>query len=270
MNDFITQKFDAEKQKNFSWKWTVNFLLIVCVYIVASCGAEEKKSNLSIACAANMQYAMDSIVSLFEAEEGIHCEITAGSSGMLATQIENGAPYDIFVSADLSYPQTIFDNGNGDAPFIYAKGRLVLVVSKNSNYNSIEQALTDLNISRIGIADIRLAPYGKAADEFLVKIGLKDSIASRIVIGESIGQINQYITTGAVDAAFTSYSFRVENEDQFKYFEVDQSTFAPIEQGAMILDYGKENNPDEVEKFRKFFESEKCKAVLNYFGYLVD
>lgn len=248
-----------------------NLGFILAVFLL-SCGSNQdsERDRLTVACAANMQYAMDSIALLFEKEKGIKCEITSGSSGMLAAQIENGAPYDLFISADLTYPQGIFEKGNGEKPFIYAKGRLVLVVGKNTNYQTIEEALLDSTIRRIGIADTRLAPYGMAADQYLTKIGLNDRIASRLVVGENIGQINQYLTTGSVDAAFTSYSFRIENEENFKFFEVDPANFQPIEQGAMILEHGLKENADLSAELRDFLTSEKCKAVLNYFGYLTN
>ncbi len=225
---------------------------------------------VTVACAANMQYAMDSIAVVFELDEGIQCNITAGSSGMLAAQIENGAPYDLFISADLAYPQAIFEKGNGEQPFTYAKGRLVFAYDKEAGYTSIEDALRDLSLSRIGMADTRLAPYGMAADQFILQTGLKDSLEERLIIGESIGQINQYLTTGSVDAAFTSYSFRIENEDLFGFFEVDPTLFDPIEQGAMVLNRGKNENAGPTEKLKLFLSSAKCKAILVYFGYLVD
>lgn len=252
-----------------------NWILVSGVFLLG-CGSntdtESAPQNelVTVACAANMQYAMDSIAVLFEQEEGVKCEITAGSSGMLAAQIENEAPYDFFISADLNYPQTIFDGGNGEQPFTYAKGRLVFVYSKDATYASIEEALGDQELMRIGLADTRLAPYGMAADQFLVKIGMKDSLEERLIIGESIGQINQYLTTGSVDAAFTSYSFRIENEEAFNFFEVDPAMFSPIEQGAMVLNHGKNENPAAAEKLKIFLTSAKCKAVLSYFGYLVN
>lgn len=240
--------------------------------ILFSCGSNQDKEggSVTVACAANMQYAMDSIALLFEKEKGIKCDITAGSSGMLAAQIESGAPYDLFISADLTYPQGIFEKGNGEKPFIYAKGRLVLVVGKNTNYQTIEEALSDSTMRRVGISDKRLAPYGMAADQYLKKVGLYDKIASRLVVGENIGQINQYLTTGSVDAAFTSYSFRIENEENFKFFEVDPVNFEPIEQGAMILEHGLKENAERSAELRDFLKSVKCKAVLNYFGYHTD
>ena len=252
-----------------------NWILLSGLFLLG-CGPSTHSESTSlneqvtVACAANMQYAMDSIAVLFEQEEGVKCEITAGSSGMLAAQIENGAPYDFFISADLAYPQAIFEKGEGEEPFTYAKCRLVFAYDKAAGYTSIEEALRDLSLSRIGIADTRLAPYGMAADQFILRTGLKESIEERLIIGESIGQINQYLTTGSVDAAFTSYSFRIENENSFGFFEVDPALFYPIEQGAMVLNHGKNENAGPTEKLKLFISSAKCKAILVYFGYLVD
>jgi molybdate transport system substrate-binding protein len=244
------------------------FLLSMFLFFLASCNAKHEK--LKIACAANMQYALDSLVMLFEEQENVTCQITAGSSGMLATQILNGAPYDFFVSADLEYPTAIFESGKGEAPFTYGKGRLILVLTKDASYETLEDALTDVDLKRIGIADPRLAPYGKAASEYLASTELTQLVENRLITGESIGQINQYITTGAVDAAFTSYSFMVENEGRFKFFEVDAQTFTPIEQGALVLNYSGEKKSKAADKFKDFITSEKGKSVLSFFGYLVD
>lgn len=251
-------------------------LIFVSGLFLLGCGSNTDTESaplnelVTVACAANMQYAMDSIAVLFEEEEGVKCEITAGSSGMLAAQIENGAPYDMFISADVSYPQAIFDKGKGEKPFIYAKGRVVFVYPKDTTYHTIEQALADPRLKRIGIPESRLAPYGMAAEQFLNHLGLFEQLKEELVKGESVGQINQYLTTGSIDAAFTSYSFRIENEDAFHFLEVDPATFQPIEQAAMILDHGRRTNADAVDKLKTFLKSDACKAVLIYFGYLVD
>lgn len=252
------------------------FTAFTFLLIFAACGSSgtdgstNNDKSLNVACAANMQFAMDSIAVLFEAEHGIKCEITSGSSGMLTSQIENGAPYDVFVSANMNYPETIYSNGHGEKPIIYATGRLIFVTAKDKSYQSLEEALEDEKLERIGIADHQIAPYGMAANQFLNESGRQESMQGRLVIGESIGQINSYITTGAVDGAFTSYSFKVKNEENYTYFEVDPALFDPINQGAMVLNHGLENSPEESELLVNFFSTDKCKDVLKYFGYLAN
>lgn len=252
------------------------FAAFAFLLIFVACGSSDidgltnDEKSLNIACAANMQFAMDSIAVLFESEYGIKCEITSGSSGMLTSQIENGAPYDIFVSANMNYPETIYSNGHGEKPIVYATGRLIFVTTKDKPYQSLEEALEDENLERIGIADYQVAPYGMAANQFLNESGNQKNMQGRLVIGESIGQINSYMTTGAIDGAFTSYSFKVKNKENYTYFEVDPAFFDPINQGAMVLNHGLENNLEESELLVNFFSTEKCKDVLKYFGYLAD
>lgn len=250
----------------------MNRLILVGGLFFLSCVTEPSANNQSVAvaCAANMQEAMDSIAINFENKTGIHCEITAGSSGMLAAQIENGAPYDLFISADMAYPQALYENGQGDKPFNFARGRLVFLVKKEALYKGIEEALRSTNLVRIGMADSRFAPYGLAAEQYLKKIGLKDSLQERLIIGESVGQINHYLATGTVDAAFTSYSFRIGQEEKFTFFEVDSTFFDAINQGALVLNHGKNQNLTATDTLKNYLGSEECKAVLLYFGYLVD
>ncbi len=250
-------------------------IALILVLVLAACGGSSEGAKtaqpLKIACAANMQYAMDSIAVIFTQKYGIQCDITSGSSGMLTAQIDNKAPYDIFVSANMDYPQAIYEKQNGDAPQVYAKGRLVLVVNKTKAFGSINEVLMSDEVQRIGLAEVETAPYGMAAQEFLKTQGYFQQLNDKWVVGESIGQVNQYITTGAVDAAFTSYSFKVKNELAFNYFEVDQQLFTPIQQGIILLEHGKNTNADASKKFVTFLtESPTCKAVLNYFGYLTN
>ncbi len=245
--------------------------IVIFLAFLVSCGSGTTHQNtIKVACAANMLLAMDSIVIIFEKDHGIHCDITSGSSGMLTSQIENGAPYDMFVSANMNYPETIYNNGNGSEPIIYAKGRLLFVVNNQTNYTKIEEVFQDPKIKRIGIADDRTAPYGMAASDYLDAIDKKKDLEKMLVTGESVGQVNQYLTTGAVDAAFTSYSFKVKNENKYSFFEVDSTYFDPIYQAAMILDHGNKQNADACNQLLKFFTSEKCKGILNYYGYITE
>ena len=247
-------------------------LFYLLVFLVTlSCGSSvENGKTIKIACAANMQFAMDSIIIVFQEEYAIQCEITSGSSGMLTSQIENGAPYDVFISANMNYPETIFANGKGIKPIVYAKGRLLLVTDKNATYSSIDQVLNDTKLQRIAMPDDRIAPYGMATSQYLKNSGQYTKLKDRLVIGESVGQVNQYITTNVVDAAFTSYSFKVKNGNNYTYFEVEQDKFDPIKQGVMILNHGLNNNKKEAEQFLNFISSDKCMAILEYFGYLAN
>ncbi len=233
-----------------------------------SCNDTQNK-QLTIATAANMQFAMDSIVEMFEAKHGIQCKVIASSSGVLTTQIQNGAPYDVFVSANMRYPNELIKNGYGEEAETYAYGRLAVIYSKGKKYSTIEELLLDPAVKRIAIADERTAPYGIAAREFLRKSGLEEKIKDKLIIGESVGQVNQYIQTNSVDAAFTSYSFVQKFMGEHQTLEVNQGSFSKIEQGVIALKEGMKSNPKETKLFLKFLNSEDCRGILTYFGYYV-
>ena len=141
--------------------------------------------------------------------------------------------------------------------------------SSQEKYQSIEEALNSNNIRRVAIAEKKTAPYGTAAIEYLESIGKRERYTPKIVYGESVAQVNQYLKTNAVDAVFTSYSFISKFKKQYNFIEVDQKYFSEIEQGAVILKRGEKYNVEESKLFVSFLKSEQCKAVLKHFGYFV-
>lgn len=251
-----------------------NLYLFFCALLIATaCKTGNSGSNdesIKIATAANMQFAMDSIGKMFENKYNIKCEVSSNSSGMLTAQIENGAPYDVFVSANMRYPNKLVKSGFGSSPEIYAYGRLAFVYSGNETFNTIEEAMESDAIRRIAVAEKKTAPYGMAAMEYLKATNGINIHKSKIVYGESVGQVNQYLETHAVDAAFTSYSFVRKFSDKYNFLEVDQSYFKRISQGVVLLKSGKENNPKASKLFIEFLKSDDCQAVLTHFGYLVE
>jgi len=243
-------------------------LAIATLFGCSSSGPELK--TITIAAAANMQFAMDSIAELFEEEYNINCDVSTNSSGMLTAQIEQGAPYDIFVSANMRYPDKLVQSGLASPPYIYSYGRLVFVYSSQEKYQSIEDALNSNNIKRVAIAEKKTAPYGTAAIEYLESIGKRERFTPKIVYGESVAQVNQYLKSNAVDAIFTSYSFINKFKKQYNFIEVDQKYFSKIKQGAVILKRGEKHNAEESKLFVSFLKSEQCKAVLKHYGYFVE
>lgn len=240
------------------------------IVVLISCESSSKKNTIHIACSSNMQIAMDSITALFSTKYGINCETTYGSSGLLTSQIQNGAPYDVFFSANMNYPNTIYKNSQGQEPKIYGQGQLILVYHKSLANNTVRELLNDKSIKKIGLADDELAPYGVAAIDYLKNTKQLSSLKSKLVFGESIDQVNLYLATRSVEVAFTNYSFIIKNKAAFDYLEIDPQHYAPINQGAMILNHGLKESPLESEKFINFFFSKKCKHVLKYFGYLTN
>lgn len=260
-------------QDNSKEMRSYEILLVLLISMLATYCTEQKEvpneESLNVATAANMQFAMDSIGKYFYDKTGIRINVTSNSSGMLTAQIESGAPYDVFVSANMRYPNKLCKSGFGDFPVVYALGRLILVYSGDQEFEDIEQCLASDAIKRVAIADPSTAPYGIAAQEFLEGSGLKERYKDKIILGESVGQVNQYITTGAVDAAFTSYSFLTRFSDDYNFIEVNADTFTEIKQGVLILKHGQRKNNKASQAFVDFLLSDACRGILEQFGYRV-
>jgi molybdate transport system substrate-binding protein len=225
-------------------------------------------SPLKVACSANMQYPMQEIIERFELKCDCKIDLIVGSSGKLTAQIEQGAPYDIFVSADSVYPNYLYNNGlTLKTPQIYAYGQLILL-SANDKIIS----LNDLNkpfVKKIAIANDEIAPYGKASIQVLKKMNIYNAIQSKLVFGESISQVNQFIESGAVDVGFTSMSFVKSN--QFKqnksWSKVDNKLYNPIIQSVVII---KRNNQSElVNRFYGDLFNSEVQLILKKYGYLI-
>ena len=165
-----------------------------------------------------------------------------GFSGKLTSQIENDAPFDIFMSADMDYPRRLYKDGMTlDEPKIYAYGSLVLWTLKNMDLSKGVAGLSDRTVRKIAIASPMVALYGRQAVNAMKYHHLYPSIESKLVYGESISQVNQSITTQAVDVGFTSKSIVLtpSMKDTGKWGEVDPQSYEPIAQGVVILKYAK-------------------------------
>ena len=241
--------------------------LIVVIQVLSSCNTS-KEESLYIATAANVQFAMDTLTGIFESETGIKTNIILGSSGKLTAQILQGAPYDIFLSANMKYPAEIYNNNKAlNKPEVYAHGALVLWTLKDSITPELT-SLTDDKIRRIAIANPKTAPYGSAALELLINNGIYESIKHKLVYGESISQVNQFITSKTADMGFTAKSVVLSSKMRnIGYWsELDSNDYSPIEQGAIIINTGKSNS-EQVMMFISFILSEKAKKILSEFGY---
>lgn len=230
-------------------------------------GCKQKVSDLTIATAANVQPAMQEITDLFSSETGITCHITAGASGNLTTQISQGAPFDLFVSADTGYPLKLHDQGLTDGtPRVYAYGSLVLWTIHDKT--PAIKDLTSPSIHHIAIANPNTAPYGLAAREVLKYFGLYDSVKGKLVYGQSISQTNQFILSGAADDGFTSLSTVLSDElkSTGHWSTIESAAYAPIAQAAVVLKGGQA--PDKVkQQFLDFLVSKEASSIFVKFGY---
>lgn len=245
--------------------------LFISLALLSACGQPAADTqSINVAVAANMQFAMKDLASAFEEKTGIACELIIGSSGKLTAQIKQGAPFDVFVSANMMYPEEIQNSGLAAAPpQVYAYGKLVLWSMKEGLEPSIE-LLGDPSIRHIALANPKTAPYGAAAIEVLAKYQMIDRLNDKLVYGESIAQTSQYISAGAVEMGFTALSVVLSPEWQGKgkWILIDTGLYAPIEQGVVVVRH--EGGREEAAKqFQDFLFSEEAGKVLEGYGYAV-
>ena len=229
--------------------------------------------EINIAVAANVSYAIEALKSAFKQEHPeVDVRVTLGSSGKLTAQIKHGAPYGLFMSANMRYPQALYDdNLTLTKPTVYAQGALALFSVREQNLSRGLTLLTDESIERIAIANPKTAPYGIATAEALKQQGLYDQLEAKFVFGESISQTLFYTVT-ATDAGIIAksslYSDKMQDYKEGKnWTAIDTTLYSPIEQGMVILKYG-EDEP-AYELFYDFMLSTKAQKILKAYGYSV-
>jgi len=224
--------------------------------------------ELKVAVAANLQGVIKVLGKDFKEKTGIEIQPIVGSSGNLSTQIKNGAPFDVFLSADMGFPETLAKEGfSTKEPSVYAYGSLIICSSQNIGFENWERMLLSSRVKKIAIANPAIAPYGKAAEESLKLKGVLDDIKSKLVTGESISQVNTYITTGTVDVGFTTRALvkDVEGKTTIYWKEIDPKSYTPIKQGMIILKESKE--VASAQKFYDYMLSPAAKKILKEYGY---
>jgi len=226
--------------------------------------------SLKVAAAANLQSVIRVLGQDFKHKTGIQIEPILGSSGNLVAQIRNGAPYDLFLSADMSFPETLFKDGLCQKkPVVYAQGLLIICSNQNIGFENWERTLMTGRVKKIAIANPAIAPYGKAAEEALQHKGIYNDVKAKVVLGESISQVNTYITTGVVDVGFTTQSLVKDagSKTPLYWKAIDPKLYAPIEQGMVLLKHAAENA--NAEKFYRYILSPAARAIFKEYGYHV-
>jgi molybdate transport system substrate-binding protein len=232
------------------------------------------QSKLTVAAAANVQFVMNKLVKDFDSSTGIKTNVVLNSSGKLTAQIKESAPYDVFVSADMKYPQELYKSGFAiDSPRVYANGLLVLWTTQTGIKPGNDlKVLTSDAVKKIAIANPETAPYGAASVEAMNYYKVYDKVKDKLVYGESISQTNQYIISGSADIGFTAKSIVLSEEMKGKgaWIDINRKAYAPIRQGAVILKHGNETNSDAAKKFYNYLYSKKAKSILKKYGYVVE
>jgi molybdate transport system substrate-binding protein len=210
---------------------------------LAPCSAQ---TPLRVAAAADLEPVLPPLLEQFRQSTGIRAEATFQASAVLATQIQNGAPFDLFLSADLSYPKRLIDAGIADAagtadsttPIVYARGTLVLWARKDSPLPPPSlDLLRNPSLKRLAIANLDRAPYGRAAVAALTSLKLYDTLKPRLITAENIAQAAQFVDSGNADAGLISLTSALTPRlsSSGSYFVIPRSLYPPIEQGAVLV-----------------------------------
>ena len=237
---------------------------IVLQVILVSGQAQDK---ILIAAASDLKFALDSVIFQFAQMSRGKIEVTYGSSGKLSSQIANGAPFDLFFSADVQYPELLKKKGKAASDvYRYGKGRIVVWSKKIDPGNNEMNSLLDPSIKKIAIANPQHAPYGKRAME---SIGYyKLSIRNKLVYGENIAQTAQFISTGAADIGIIALSLALSpnmKHENGKYYLIPENSHQPLIQGAIITTNGRSKKL--AKDFFDYIKGDSARAVLRYFGF---
>ena len=228
--------------------------------------------EITIAVAANVSYAIDELKSEFSKDHpDTRVQVILGSSGKLTAQIRNGAPYGLFMSANLAYPEALYQDGLATMkPSLYARGALAFLSVKKLDFSKGIKVLTSDKITKIAIANPKTAPYGKAAEEAIKKSGLYEKVKDKFVFGESISQTVSYAVTAADIGLIAASSLYSPHMKQYKkgihWALVDPSLYTPIKQGIVLLKKGA-GNP-EYRVFYDFILSPEAQKIFKKYGYL--
>src|SRR6056297_1977055 len=225
------------------------------------------------AIAANFAETAEALVPAFREATGHDVQVTTGSTGKLYAQIGAGAPFDLMLSADAATPARLLDEGNAveGTDFTYSMGRLSLWSADPDRIGEDGRAaLEDPELRFVAIANPALAPYGVAAREALVSLGLWEMLRPRIVMGQNVGQTNSLVATGAAELGFvaTSAVLSPRTADKGSRWDVPQDLFAPIRQDAVLLNPGADNAA--ARAFLDYLRSPEAAAVIGRFGYGTD
>lgn len=244
--------------------------LIVALFMLH--GAIAHAEPLTVAVAANVKFAFADLQQAFTKQTGIEVKSVFGSSGKLTAQINSGAPFDVFLSADMGYPEALYrDKLAVTAPKVYANGVLVLWTLNPLDLSKGIQVLNDPAVHKVAVANPNLAPYGREAINALEHFKLRTAVEPKLVYGESISQVNQYIDSKSADIGFTAKSVVLAPAVSGKgtWIELPRDSYQPISQGVVILKHGAETNSETSHRFLEFLASPAARAIFEKYGYLL-
>jgi molybdate transport system substrate-binding protein len=260
----------SRKMKTFRYALIAAFLL--CSFSCPSFAQTKDASELIVAAAADLSSALKDVANGFEKKSGVKVELSFGASGALTQQIHNGAPFDIFFSADMDFPRQLIAAGEADGPTLYqyAVGKLVLWVPTDSALDVEHKGmdiLLDPSVKKVAIANPQNAPYGRAAVAALKHASLYDKVTDRLVIGENISQAAQFAESGNAQAGFVALAHAIapSMQGKGKFWVVPSDYYPPLAQGVVVI--SRSPHKKEAQEFLEYIKTKEAAEILRKFGF---
>ena len=247
-------------------------LLAACLFAATAAESAAQPSPV-IAAASDLQFALDEILTQFKSDTGIAVRVTYGSSGNFARQIEQGAPFELFLSADESFVFALAERKlTRDRGALYAVGRIVLFTPAGSpltpdpRLEHLARRLADGSSGRIAIANPEHAPYGRAAQQALHSLGLWPALQPHVVLGENVSQAAQFAASGNADGGIVAYSLAIAPalRDRGRYALIPDSLHEPIRQRMVLT---RQASPEAVRLY-EYLRTPASRAILARYGFV--
>lgn len=246
-------------------------IVLAIISALLSAVACAQGHQIRVAAAADLKFAMEELSETFEKQAGTKVNATYGSSGNFFSQIENGAPFDVFFSADIEYPRRLEAAGLAEPGTLYeyAVGRIAIWTPADAKVDVTKQgwkALLDASVKKIAIANPEHAPYGRAAVVAMQKAGIYESVNNKLVYGENISQAAQFAQSGNAQAGIIALSLAISPPMRDgKHWEIPVDMHPALEQGAIVLK--KAENKNAARAFLEFVKAPAGRAILARYGF---
>jgi len=228
---------------------------------------------INVAASADLSSALQEVAANYQKRTGVTVNLSFGASGALTQQIQNGAPFDVFFSADMDYPRQLIAAGQAESATLYryAVGQLVLWVPKESPLDLEHKGmdvLLDPSVKKIAMANPEHAPYGRAAAATLKHYGLYEKVSDRLVLGENVAQAAQFVESGNAQAGFVALSHATTPamQGKGKYWVVPAEAHPPLDQGVILISHSPHQR--DAEAFLGFVKTEEAADLLRRYGFI--
>src|SRR3954451_15479479 len=249
----------------------LNMVAVIVLGLTIAASLLARADELNVAAASDLSFAMKELAANYEKQTGTVVKVTLGSSGNFFTQIQNGAPFDMFFAADIDYPKKLEAAGLGEPGTLYqyATGKIVIWVPAGSKLDVSKglAVLSDPSVRKIAIANPKHAPYGRAAVAAMTKQGIYEKITDKLVFGENISQTAQFVESGNADTGIIALSLALAPAmaGKGKYFEIPQDLYPPLDQGGIVIKSSQKK--EQAKQFLGYLKTPESVALLQRYGF---